>query len=497
MEFLHSFFKTLSLNFWPNSAKFILVLSENISSDRISDYFAVFENCLILKAVVILKNRVFGYDFFMSLSKIEEVFDLENAFHSGKVQNYNYKVIVGFYNGRIVKRGSNYIGIDISVMNFIAHRENSTIRQLEVPIDHKWAQQTFDMLSNGSGDICALPGLIMPLHPMRQFINTYDQNAYCALVPVPPRLTFLHFLLTPFDFASWIFLVATLTASAFIWQRLTKSFSSTAGFIFFVISGFFGQFVNLQVKQRILVILMQIFVLMTFVLGNLYLSAIISSMTASRDGERFKTFDELFESDLIVIADETFRAFFINSGEKKLLSRLKAMNQVFHLSEVVGLNTAVIATCGQLHQQFYFFSDFDLASQFYILPESTNNFFEKMHLQFASPFRDHLQLQHDLIFESGIREYLWRQIRSARIVQSKREIAFIQNEWYLLTLHDVGGIFYILFGGFFVTALVFIFEVVVKNYGFLKALSSEKGRKVMRLMIERFGKKRKFGKTLG
>lgn len=475
MDLLLSLTKVLLLNSWQNSAKFILVLSEDVplTSENIFSCFAMFQQVSIMKAIVILKNRVFGYDFFTRFFEIEDKADLENPFCNGKVQNIEYKVLVGNFFGRIAKRGSEYVGIDVSVMNLIALRDRSIVRQLEIPLHLQWMNEAYSMLRNGSADLSALPGLILPVGPFVRSVNTYDVNAYCALVPLPPRLTFLHFILAPYDSTSWILLVISVIISAFVWQRLTKSFEAAINFILFVVGGFFGQFVVIRVKRKILVLLLQLFVLLSFILGNGYQSLIISSMTASRDGVRFKTFDELFRSHMTILTDASFKSFFNKSGDA-LQFRLKDYGQNFHLSEVAGKRIAVIATCQQLYHYYYFSSGFDLGSYFYILPDKTMGFYEKLYLALGSPFYDHLQLQHDRIFESGLRRPLLRLTLPPRLAEQNREQAFIDNERYLLFLDDVGGVFFIVLAGHGISTLVLILEIAVKNLEVLKLFFRQK-----------------------
>lgn len=285
---------------------------------------------------------MFGYDFFNRFYEIEE-YDRENAFYSGKIEKIVYKVIVGKFPGRIFKRDSEYVSIDISVMNLIAQLDKSTVRQVEIIPGPNWIAEVAASLDNGTADICVLPGLrIIPL-PFVRFINNYDEEAYCALIPRPPRLTFLHFLLTPFDGFTWIFTLAAVASGTFVWQRLTKSFDSALGFLFFVFSGFFGQFVVLNAKRKVLVIILQLFVLMTFILGNIYESMITSTMTASRDGRRLKTFDELFRfTDMTFMTDGAFRSFY--DSETALQQRMEDYGDDFHLSKILGKNIALMQT---------------------------------------------------------------------------------------------------------------------------------------------------------
>lgn len=203
-----------------------------------------------MKAIVIANTRVFGFDFFTRFYEIDQTFDLESLFLDGKIRNYEYRTVIGtLRNGRIVRRGSEFFGIDLSVMNLIAEKDKSSMRLIEIGK----TDEIFQMIKSARADLFIVPGLIVDSHPFMRFISTYDENAFCALVPLPPRLTFLPFLLTPLDYLSWFFLFFVVIGSACVWKLLTRSFECAFEFILFVIGGFFGQFVELKVSRKVLV----------------------------------------------------------------------------------------------------------------------------------------------------------------------------------------------------------------------------------------------------
>lgn len=422
-----------------------------------------------MKAIIVSNNRVFGFDYFTRFYEILSQADLAKPFYSGKVANYEYKVIAGFQAGRMFRQGTEYVGIELSVVNLIAELENSTVRQIEVIMSPNWVDEVMFLLDNVSADLCAMTGQItrdFSTHPFLRFINTFDENAYCAVVPLPPRLTILHFLLTPFDNYSWILILVAIAAAAFVWQRLTRSFESTFYFIFFVIGGFFGQFVDFNVNRKILVIILQLFLLMTFILGNGYQSLIISTMAVSRDGIRLKTFDELFESDMTIWADEIFIMY--KTWKDGQVPKITNYGKYFNLNEIVGKNIALIATCQQLNHFYYNEYDFDLALHFYVLPEQIMKFHEKMLFTPGSPFYDNWQLLYDRIFESGLRQHFYRLLKKAKQAQIKRDSAYIMDEKYMLTLDDVGPIVLVLLAGLGIATLVLIFEISIEKFKLLK-----------------------------
>lgn len=175
MEFFRSFILVLRFNFWQNSAKFIFVLGGNVplSAKTITEYFLALKHCQIMKAIIIVRNRVFGFDYFTRFYEISKSKDLEDPFNSWKVHNYEYRVAVGLVNGHIVKRGSEYIELDLSVMQVIAQKDQSSVRYIEVPVAQN-NNEIFHILSNGSADIAVIPGLRIDLNPFMRFVSNYD-----------------------------------------------------------------------------------------------------------------------------------------------------------------------------------------------------------------------------------------------------------------------------------------------------------------------------------
>lgn len=451
-KFLQSCLDVLQLNFYGNNAKFILVLNDEIpvTSENITNFFLAFKHLRIMKSIIISQRRIFAFGF---LSQFHEIEKSDDPFHDGIVQGYEYRVLAG----NMRKQGSKLIGVDLLVMDLIAQRDRSSVNFIEVPGDTRFGD-VLDQLENGSVDLFMHSGIPIHLHHFMKLIITYEEGAYCALVPLPPRLTFLHFLLKPLDPLTCIVLLASLAISAFIFQRLSRSFKLAIDFVYFVI----GQFVEVKVKRQVLVLLLQLFGLMTFILGNGYESLIISSMTASREGTLLETFDQLFSSDMTFLTDTAFRFRF--SGDN-LEQRMIELPPGVLLKDLIGSKFALISSCKQVLPLFsYLKFDFDISTHFYILPEQTMKFYEKLHLAWRSPFYDHLQLQHDRIFEAGLRQYFTRMLELPKLVQRNREIAFIENEKYLLFFDDVKAIFILVLYCHGIGLIVFAFEMILKNY---------------------------------
>lgn len=366
-------------------------------------------------------------------------------------------------------------GIEVQIFSIISKHQNATwqivflqdtrndgVRDVETV-----AKSLSSFLYSNNFGLTLNTGFKMFSFSYRSMINTYDIVGYCALVPIPPRLLLLHFLLTPFDFLSWLTLSLSTLVSAFFWRFLRnndRSSNSFGQFVFGILGNFLGQSFPLRSTRNIKNLLLFLSILVTFVMGNVYQSLIISLMTKSRDGERFMTFDQLFQSDLILRTDEVFKAYMNSSEDSSVnISKLNTEWVRYNESERRNLdNTALIFRCDQLELEFNVLANKNTYEKFYMLAEVRIPMFEKFLLGRRSPFHMKLQKYYDLLFESGIRQFLLRMLETKNQNFIQSESFFISSEGYLFNLNDLYGVFLILIAGKTVSAVIFIIEVAFK-----------------------------------
>lgn len=196
---------------------------------------------------------------------------------------------------------------------------------------------------------------------------------------------------------------------------------------------------------------------MTFVLGNTYQSLIIAKILISREGTKFHSFDELFQSGLRFKADQIFSNFMNLSGKPDIANKSE-LSFINHHTDIPE-GYALISSCNLIHFNFYHMENLDINDFFYILPDKICPFFEKFSLSLASPFYDALQSNFDRTFETGIRHFWKNQFEEQKLAEVKRNADFVAGEKYFLNLDDVHGVFYILLVGFFASVFVFFVEI--------------------------------------
>lgn len=138
-------------------------------------------------------------------------------------------------------------------------------------------------------------------------LNIYDQWEACFLVTTPAAdVNFQLVLVMPFDKSIWMGILISLVAAGFIW-RLFKSFGASDShwrFLFSLYGIFLFQGVKMNKNHLVLIILLQIFLFVFFILGNLHQGIVTSFKIQQLDVKKFKTFEEMLESDYKIAVNQ-------------------------------------------------------------------------------------------------------------------------------------------------------------------------------------------------
>lgn len=452
-------------NFWKNSAKFFFV-PVNISDNAvISRRIAHVANYLgIVNYVVVTFNdtlQVFSSSVFSS-----SVFTFGEGFHGNfsvvfpyklnDMKSFALKVKVGSQLSRLNKRNGCYEGIDLLVLDIIARKHNATIKQIEINTKNlNWNEIIISYLLQGKADLSLLTNSeAVKYGPYWQTINTYDEKSFCALVRIPDRVFFLHFIMKLVDLYSRIIILTFIAVSAVIWKFVRKTRSkSTLSFIFGILVSFFGQSIPFKNINRAQNLILLFCFIMTSVISSAYESLIIASMFHSRDGIRLKTFDQLFASGEQLQVASLFLERMKLANESKILANMISITENSKLQPSLRIKST-ITRCEMIHSMYD-----DVAKDLYLLPDQMMPSTETFMLRMFSPLYDLLQLYFDLIFESGIRQHLKKMLESSQnAAKVARDAEFYENEQYFLFLADISGLFYILATGYGVASIVFAFE---------------------------------------
>lgn len=372
------------------------------------------------------------------------------------MNGYIFRVFVTSQEPRIRCKKDFCRGVDIDVMRIIAEKHNARVAIETISIDRKDARTfVYSSLNNGNFDMSLLT--MMEFYGTNKFwrkINTFDVNAFCAMIPLPEKLSFLMYLLSPFDLSSWLSMLLVIAGSAIIWQITRKINSvSTFSFIYGVCASFVGQSIPFTNISGIQMTMLQLCFLMNFIMDNAYESLIIASMMYSREGVRLRSFGELFASDMkIVVTEDYFLKFILNNDTDFL------RNMVVASEYNQGVKTG---RCDMLYDYFNSKKFHYYAENYYMLPDQIMPLYEQFFLAISSPFYDLVQTNFALIFESGIRQHLQSQFDTSEFMGAgqDREAEFVRKEKYLFALSDIDGVFLILAAGYFIAVLSFLIEI--------------------------------------
>lgn len=473
----------LGRNFWSDNAKFIVVATRyKETTERL--LLSVMLDMGVSNSIIIRENATL--EVFMIHKVYEnlethlpaegEVLQLDVLFPDrfSNMHGREIKMLTLYHPPRVIKPYDKVYSVDNSMLEIFVKKKNATLVNLPSRTartfqeNNKLIRRVMEGLRDRTFDLTLNTFIFDESQHYYRTINTYDTNAFCAVVPSPPRTSFIHFLLTPFDLFTWIVTFATVCGCAATWkifQKVTKS-SSVLYFVFGVIANFVGQSIPFKFNHRVQTTVLQCCILMTFILGNAYQSLIISSMSF-RDAYRFKTFAELFNSDYFIDAESYFFEILENSGEYPHALKRIIVPEIFepfskeYFEKKAEEKFAIVRYCDTL--------EFELnvkkrgAGIFYMLPDRIRPFYTKFPLCSFSPYFEVLQEHFNAVFEVGIRRY---QPEYDRIHKLELMLAgeytvdgvADESETQLLIFDDLFPIFYILGIGYAVSFLVFLCE---------------------------------------
>lgn len=427
-------------------------------------------------------SKVSVYDLEVASTNLRELFPDRQKNLNGF--EYNVVLVKQFPKiRRIVSSNDvNIEGIDVAVFTEIVKHQNASWKITLIGDTNSMSNNTqaglgeFQWFLNTKFASLTLNTAIhAPGHSYRSMINTYDIAAYCALVPVPPRVSFLRFLLTPYDLPSWLALGTAIFVCALLWLFLHKRYKNSRSawiFLFGIAANFFGQSLSFGMTSRTQKIILYLCILATFIMGNAYQGKIISLMSKSRDGKRFQTFGELFRSKFILRTDEIFRRHLTELGYNQIKG--KVSTEIFQLfrSEIWdSTDSALIYRCEAIDTLFKNEAGYVNYDNYYILPETLIPSFETFLLGARSPFYEKIQKYFNVFFESGIRKHYKSLFERKNENALKSAALFISTEKYLLNLDDLFGVFLMLTSGIVVGLMVFIIEIFLEG---IKKLRSSK-----------------------
>jgi hypothetical protein len=361
------------------------------------------------------------------------------------------------------------VGSPISSLNEMVRHQNATYHFKKlIPVQKATFKNIWEGLTDKNFDLC--PNTRVKLHHLTQemiSIQTYSTADYCALIPNEPKKSFLSFMVSPFDLATWILILLALLIGTTVYllmnyRRFSHSVRTGFEFLFGIYGIFLGQGSNLFESRSKKNTHFQTFIFFAFLLGTLYQSLIISFIFFNRDVRSIKTFEDLKNSDFKI---------YTNHNMKTVLAQTETENESFMKRIVVlealedsflrGLNEsgAIVSSCYNID---YIQNNFEIIySNYYKLSEPISSFHRTYVTRRSNPFAETIQKYSLKFFESGISGFLETKFASdlnEKVIRMRVYSESFNDVEIFLNFEDLSGGFIILLIGFVLAGLAFVFE---------------------------------------
>lgn len=399
---------------------------------------------------------------------------------SDKLRNmkqYHYKVTGKEQKPRLFHQNGTLYGYDLIFMDVVATKQNANF---SIHVYESGGGADFaKLMINSSFDVSLNTINIGSLSIATKYfktINTFDTEGFCALIPIPPRNSFLKYILTPYDWMSWMFMIISIAICATIWKVFKYQ---PAGFavnhpglvIFGIVANFLGQSISLRHSRWYHALVIQTFAFMMLILGNAYQSLLISLLSISRNGTRITTVNEMMEGNYNFMFDKLYHWL---TTETELETTIYNLSNIIYLPNVLenheslaDNNTVLIIRCDMAHELIYsenYETNFTKVSDYYyILPEKLLTMYENFMTSRFCPFTERLEDISLQVFESGIKQH-WKILMRKLTDQIDLDISYIINEDYMLKMTDLKNVFFIHLFGMFVALAVFLLELILHKF---------------------------------
>jgi hypothetical protein len=469
--------------YWSNQAKFIF-FSTHYFRSRLLEITTFLHTVRALNSIIIGQKReelvVYSYNPFeedevKQFYKIDSDKDEMFPDKLKDLKRYRYRTISFLeYPNVVVKNGRKLTGIGIRFIEAIAKHQNALISNQLIlvkngqrkMVPHTFNKQTVDLSVNTD---MMITGQNAELY---RYVNTFETNGFCAILPYPERKSFFDYVMKPYDMWTWILIIASVTCFVIVWHLLNKNTpvsnpNTTWYFLFAFVSFFIGQGVEFREHRLMQKVLIQLMVLMTFILGNLYQSVLISLMSESRYGDQITLIQEMVDSKFTFMVDPVFMKMFSKSDQhQELNDKIKGTIQFIsdlHFEKLAKENVGLILSCNKIDMLYHdtrkmYKRDTNAIDFYYRIKDKFYSFYQRFPTAPYSPFTERLQDYSLRIHESGIKQR-WQTELNFEDMADVKQREYNAKEGFLLNLEDMVGAFYCLGIGCVLALMAFVLEI--------------------------------------
>jgi hypothetical protein len=461
--------------YWKINSNFVILPTNPVDFENVPGIARTLLDMEILNFIIHINDSLsYGHNIFNNQTYRVQSADLEAAFPD-KLKNlhgYSYRLYSYPQIQTILWEDGKFYGPWIDFIAVMSKHQNGSYHYATVRrIEDATAQNNFYAMISKEHDFCVNLDISLKGFSIDLPIETFSTDGYCALIPNEPRRSFLSFILTPFDLATWILMIISLILGALLYIFSTRKVSLTSiGSFFYSIYGLFlGQGSALFEACSLKNFYFQVFVIFAFLLGTVYQSLIISFVSLNRDVYSIQSFEDLRNSDLFIYTDNYFKYLMESHGtefEKRIVPYIYA-----NVSVLANGKMAFVTPCSLIG--YYQFSYRNLSEPFYRMKRPMISFYLKSITRKTNPFAQRMQeyvwrlfdvgilayfkFKFDMVFDESMVEY-----RDSLNDFSDDEIALNDDESFeeILKLSDLLEISYILLIGYGLSTFMFALELI-------------------------------------
>lgn len=391
------------------------------------------------------------------------------------MQGYVYKIIASEQFGRLVYINGKFSGPDVSFIDVTSKLQNANyvIEHFDLAVAGTFIKIR-TALESGAVDLYlnTQHGGGTVRSQRAKLIQTFETNGFCALVPSPKRLSYLSYILTPFDYATWIFLFFSMIGCTLTWKlyktyhKNRQDINSVGHFVFGTIANFFLQAIPFRQNPIMLVPMTQSVVFMMMILGNAYQSLLISVIAEPHYTNRITKIDEMLQFNYHYKVAEAFGIILNVSNEFPNMSlEIWDIDRELlqsRFEETAQNKTVYILQCDMLYELMNGHSwklQQELRKNYFILPEKFYSSYDTWLTGAFSPFNERLSEISLNVLETGIKQH-WMEMHKMLVFTGRKQNEESLN---LLTLFDLMGVFLIHCCCLAIATFTFLMELLWSN----------------------------------
>jgi hypothetical protein len=418
--------------YWNSKSKFILVSTQR-ERTFLASTTSFFYTMALLDAIIIGQDgigiQVISYNPFEK-EPAKRVYDLdlrkkvtiEVAFPDKlkDMKGHRYKARYRKYFPDVFFKGdqndeNGLTGMAKFFIDTIAKHQNATVNYKRDSLEINKEIRLAKALTTQQADLNLNTNLMMFGKDADKFklVNTYETDGFCVMLPYSTRKSFFEIIIKPFDLWTWILIMTSVTLLIVVWHFLNMRSNvpnpDSPWLLLFAFYAFFvGQGVEFRRNRLMQKVLIQLMIIMTFFLGNLYQSDLTSQMAEARNGERITTVEEMLAKNYTFHVDILFSRLLRSSGTHQNLQAKITGNfetQYLDYEKLAAENVGIISSCNNMYIMFHdmdqLYRSFGAVDYYYRLPEKIFTWYLSYTTAPYSIYADRLQEYSLRIHESG------------------------------------------------------------------------------------------------